>query len=91
MSLVIVFILKSTLSDVRIGMPAFFSFPFAWNIFSISSFSVCMCRSEMTNTYRDHFPRDHFPRSEVGLLQTAYIRVLVLYPFSQSMAFGWSI
>ena len=33
LSLVIVFILKSILSDMRIASPAFFWFPFAWNIF----------------------------------------------------------
>ena len=33
LSLVIVFILKSILSDMRIATPAFFCFPFAWNIF----------------------------------------------------------
>ena len=27
----------------------------------------------------------------VGLLQTAYIGVLFLYPFSQSLSFGWGI
>ena len=32
-SLVIVFILKSILSVMRIAVPAFFWFPFAWNIF----------------------------------------------------------
>ena len=33
LSLVIVFILKSILSDMIIATPAFFLFPFAWNIF----------------------------------------------------------
>ena len=42
------------------------------------------------------FPSPHFqsvcvPRSEAGLLQTAYIQVLFLYPFSQSVSFGGSI
>ena len=42
------------------------------------------------------FPSPHFqsvcvPRSEVGLLYTAYIQVLFLYPFRQSMSFGWSV
>ena len=41
-------------------------------------------------------PSSHFlfvcvPRSEVGLLNSAYIWVLYLYPFSQSMSFGWGI
>ena len=31
--LVISFILRSILSDMRIAIPAFFCFPFAWNIF----------------------------------------------------------
>ena len=33
LSLVIVFILRSILSDMSIATPAFFCFPFAWNIF----------------------------------------------------------
>ena len=33
LSLVIFFILRSILSDMRIATPAFFCFPFAWNIF----------------------------------------------------------
>ena len=33
LTLVIFFILRSTLSDMRIATPAFFCFPFAWNIF----------------------------------------------------------
>ena len=33
LSLVIFFILRSILSDMRIGTLAFFCFPFAWNIF----------------------------------------------------------
>ena len=42
------------------------------------------------------FPSSHSQsicvlRSEVGFLWTAYICVLFLYPFSQSVSFGWSI
>ena len=33
LSLVIFFILRSILSDMRIATPAFFCFAFAWNIF----------------------------------------------------------
>ena len=33
LSLVIIFILRSIFSDMRIATPAFFCFPFAWNIF----------------------------------------------------------
>ena len=33
LSLVIFFILRSILSDMRIATPAFFYFPYAWNIF----------------------------------------------------------
>ena len=33
LSLVIFFILRSILSDIRIATPAFFCVPFAWNIF----------------------------------------------------------
>ena len=33
LSLVIFFILRSILSDMRIAPPSFFCFPFAWNIF----------------------------------------------------------
>ena len=33
LSLIIFFILRSTLSDMRIATQAFFCFPFAWNIF----------------------------------------------------------
>ena len=41
MSLVLVFILKSVLSDMRVATPAFFQFPFAWNTFLHSlSFSL---------------------------------------------------
>ena len=32
-TIVILFILRSVLSDMRIATPAFFCFPFAWNIF----------------------------------------------------------
>ena len=42
-SLVIIFILKSVLFDMSIAAPIFFWFPFAWNIFSIPSLSVCVC------------------------------------------------
>ena len=31
------------------------------------------------------------PRFKAGLLLTAYIGVLFLYPFSQSLSFGWGI
>ena len=31
------------------------------------------------------------PKLEVDLLYTAYIGILFLYPFSQSLSFGWSI
>ena len=34
LTLIIFFILRSILSDMRIATPAFFCFPFAWNIFS---------------------------------------------------------
>ena len=42
------------------------------------------------------FPALHFqsvcvPCFEVGVLQTAYIGVFFLYPFSQSLSFGWGI
>ena len=42
------------------------------------------------------FPALHFqsvcvPCFEVGLLKTAYVRVLFLYPFSQSLSFDWGI
>ena len=33
LSLVIFFILRSVLSDMRIATPTFFCFPFSWNIF----------------------------------------------------------
>ena len=33
LSLVLFFILRSVLSDMRIATPAFFCFPFAWNVF----------------------------------------------------------
>ena len=39
----IIFILKSILSDMSIATPAFFWFPFAWNIFFHLSLSACMC------------------------------------------------
>ena len=42
------------------------------------------------------FPALHFqsvcvPCFEVGLFQTTYVGVLFLYPFSQSLSFGWGI
>ena len=37
-----------------------------------------------------HFQSVCVPRSEVGFLQTTYIRVLFLYPFSRPVSFGWS-
>ena len=43
LSLVIIFILKSLLSNMRIAPPAFFCFPFAWNIFVHPlTFSLCV-------------------------------------------------
>ena len=68
----------------------YFKVYFVWYEYCYSSFlliPVCM----------EYFlPSSHFqfvcvPRSEVGLLKTAYIWVLCLYPFSQSMSFGWGI
>ena len=78
LSLVIFFILRSILSDMRIATPAFFCFHAKYicmeYIFASSHFqSICVFRSE------------------VGFLWTAYIWVLFLYPFSQSLSFGWSI
>ena len=68
----------------------YFKVYFLWYEYCYSNFlliSICMeCL----------FPCPHFhsvcvPRSEVGLLKTAYIRVLFMYPFSQSVSFGWGI
>ena len=56
-SLVIFFILRSILSDMRIASPAFFCFPFAWNVFFSSAHARSICVF----------------RSEVGFLYTAYI------------------
>ena len=43
LSFVTVFILKSILSDISIATPAFFLFPFAWNIFFHHlTFSLCV-------------------------------------------------
>ena len=40
----LVFVLKLVLSDTGIATPAFFSFPFAWNIFfHFFTFSLCVC------------------------------------------------
>ena len=69
------FISKSILCDMSIATPAFFWSPFALNIF---------------------YPALHFQFVcvtcfEMGLLYTAYLGVLFLYPFSQSLSFGWSI
>nr|KAF6480819.1 hypothetical protein HJG59_010628 [Molossus molossus] len=44
LSLVMVFILKSNLSDMSIATPAFFSFPFPWKIFS-HPFTFNLCES----------------------------------------------
>ena len=38
----ILFILRSILSDMKIATPAFFCFPFVWDVFSILSLSVYM-------------------------------------------------
>ena len=74
LSFVIFFILRSILSDMRIATPAFFCFPFSWNIFFHPlTFSL------------------HVSWDLKWVLQTAYIWVLFLYPFSQSVSFGWSI
>ena len=49
LSLVIFFILRSILSDMRIATPAFFCLPFVWSIFFPSSHfqSTCVFRSEV--------------------------------------------
>ena len=72
---IIFFILRSILSDMRIATTAFFCFSYSWEYI---------------------FPSSHFQsicvfRPEVGFLWIAYIWVLFLYPFSQSVSFGWSI
>ena len=45
----VIFILRSIFSDMRIATPAFFCFPFAWNIYFPSSYfqSICVFRSEV--------------------------------------------
>ena len=42
-SLFMALLLKSILSDMSIATPAFYSCPFAWNIVSSPSLSVCLC------------------------------------------------
>ena len=69
----IFFILKSILFDMSISYCSFLLIPIFMKYFLPSS----------------HFQFVCVPRSEVGLLKTAYIWVLFLYPFCQSMSFGW--
>ena len=55
LSLVLFFILRSILSDMRITTPAFFCFPFAWNIFFHPlTFSLYVSLGLMWVSYRQH-------------------------------------
>ena len=65
---------KVFFSGMRIATPAFFCFPFAWNIF-FHPFTFSL----------------YVSLGLLGFLWTAYIWVLFLYPFRQSVSFGWSI
>ena len=67
-----IFVLKFIFSEMRIASPAFFCFPFAWNIFFPSFYFQSVCVS----------------RSEKGLLETAYVGCFFFFPLSQSVSFG---
>ena len=55
LSLVTFFILKSILSHMSIATPAFFSFPFTWNIFFYAlTFSLCVSLGLKWVSYRQH-------------------------------------
>ena len=55
LSLVIIFILRSILSDMRIATPAFFCFLFAWNIFFHPlTFSLYVSLGWKWVSYRQH-------------------------------------
>ena len=74
-SLVTVFVLESVFCDIDIATPAFFSFPFAWNIFFPSPhFSVSVC----------------FQIWSESLVGRKYVG-LGFYLFSHSISFSWSI
>ena len=51
----VIFILRSVLSDIRIAIPAFFYFPFTWNIFFHPlGFSVYVFVGLKWISYRQH-------------------------------------
>ena len=55
LSLIILFILRSILSDIRIATPAFFCFPFAGNIFFYPlAFSLYVSLGLKWVSYRQH-------------------------------------
>ena len=55
LSLVTFFILKSILSDMSIAIPAFFRFPFAWNIFFLPlAFSLYVSLGLKWFSFRQH-------------------------------------
>ena len=59
LSLRIVFISKSVLTDVSMATPAFFWYPFAWNPLFILSLAVCMCL-QVRGSLIDSLDRDLF-------------------------------
>ena len=62
LSLVIFFILRSILSDMRIATPAFFCFPFAWNIFfhPLTTFSLYVSLGLKWVSCRQHIYGSYF-------------------------------
>ena len=61
LSLVIVFILKCILFDMRIATPSFFCFPFTWNIFfHLLSFSLYVSLGLKLVSCRQHVYRSCF-------------------------------
>ena len=68
----------------------YFKVYFVWYEHCYSSFLLIpICMKYFLPSSRFQFLG--VPRSEVGLLKTAYIWILFLYAFSQSMSFGWGI
>ena len=68
LSLMIFFILKSILSEIRIATPAFFWFPFAWSIFSHPfTFSLYVSRGLKWVSCRQHMYGSYFCIHSVSL------------------------
>ena len=66
----------------------YFKVCFIWWVLLLGSLLILFA----WNTFSiPHIQSIWVPRYEAGLLWTSHIWILLLYPFSQSMSFGWSI